>query len=114
MPNRGLNCHCTVCGTSTSAHHMLVYGTAGIVPIAHNSGGPKMDIIVENVGASGAAQRGRVGYLCSSEEEYAQAITEVLAMDQVDRLQIASAARRCSTTSIFSIQSCLLEMMSGP
>ena len=40
---------------------------------------------------------GRVGYLCcSTEEEYAQAITEVLAMDQVDRLQIAAAARRCA------------------
>lgn len=79
-----------------SLEHTLLCGPAGIVPIAHNSGGPRMDIIVEDMGACGAACSGRVGYLCSTEEEYAQAITEVLAMDQIDRLQVAAAARKCA------------------
>lgn len=33
------------------------------------------------------------GYLCQSEEEYANAITEVLQMDQSRRMKIARAAR---------------------
>ena len=69
----------------------------GVVPIANNSGGPQMDIVGDEAEASCASAAGRVGYLCSTLEEYAQAITEVLCMDQVDRLQIAAAARRwCS------------------
>jgi len=34
------------------------------------------------------------GYLCTTEEQYADAITEVLCMDQQDRLKIAAAARQ--------------------
>jgi hypothetical protein len=34
------------------------------------------------------------GYLCSTVEEYAAAIAEVLSMDQVYRLRVAGAARR--------------------
>ena len=34
------------------------------------------------------------GYLCSTEDQYADAITEVLVMDQERRLRIAAAARR--------------------
>ena len=33
------------------------------------------------------------GYLCQSEEEYVNAITEVLQMDQSRRMKIARAAR---------------------
>ena len=62
-----------------------------MVPIAHNSGGPAADIVtLEEV--PGGLQA--TGYLCTSEEEFAAAITDVLAMDQVSRLRLAAAARR--------------------
>ena len=51
----------------------------------------------------------RVGYLCSTVEEYAQAIREVLSMDQVDRMHIAAAARRWSSGHSFVswLQACV-------
>ncbi len=64
----------------------------GVIPIAHNSGGPMMDIVVKD-------SSGMVGYLCESKEEYAQAITEVLSMDQEKRMNIAATARRCAYLS---------------
>jgi alpha-1,2-mannosyltransferase len=72
---------------------MVEYMAAGLVPIAHDSGGPREDIVVpEPGGPSGQGQR--VGWLCSSQEEYAAALTEVLGMEQVARLRVAAAARR--------------------
>jgi hypothetical protein len=35
-----------------------------------------------------------MGYLCDTDEEYANAIMEVLSMDQSRRMEIAAAARR--------------------
>lgn len=59
------------------------------MPIAHNSGGPKLDIL---------ATRGEgmevVGYLCENDGEYAAAIAQVLSMEQGERLKVAAAARR--------------------
>lgn len=66
---------------------------AGVIPIAHNSGGPMMDIVVRD-------SSGMVGYLCESKEEYADAITQVLSMDQEKRMGIAAAARRCAYLSL--------------
>ena len=51
-----------------------------------------MDIVVKD-------SSGMVGYLCESKEEYAQAITEVLSMDQEKRINIAATARRCAYLS---------------
>ena len=64
---------------------------AGVVPIVHNSGGPKADIIKPELMQHGLQP---TGYLCTSQEEYADAITEVLCMDQKHRLKIAAAARQ--------------------
>ncbi|KAK9831961.1 hypothetical protein WJX81_003478 [Elliptochloris bilobata] len=70
---------------------VVQYMAAGVVPIAHNSGGPAADIVtLEEV--PGGLQA--TGYLCASEDEFAAAITDVLAMDQVSRLRLAAAARR--------------------
>lgn len=63
---------------------------AGTVPIAHNSGGPMMDIVVPCFGEEGEA----VGFRCESDEEYAHAMNLVLSMEQSHRLQMAAAARR--------------------
>ena len=88
-----MHCH-------TDINRALSHIHAGVIPIAHNSGGPRDDIVesassvtssIEEAAVSTQAQR---GYLCTTEAEYAQAIAEVLAMDQVSRLRIAAAARK--------------------
>ena len=63
----------------------------GVVPIVHDSGGPKADIVKPEMMQHGWQI---TGYLCSSEEDYAAAITQVLCMEQKDRLKIAAAARQ--------------------
>ena len=72
---------------------VVEYMAAGVVPIAHDSGGPREDIVVPEANRQGGAAQ-RTGYLCASEEEYCEALLEVLSMDQVDRLRVAAAARR--------------------
>lgn len=63
---------------------------AGVVPIVHDSGGPREDIVVPvQIGPDLEI----TGYRCTTEEEFARALVEVLAMDQVRRLRIAAAAR---------------------
>ena len=74
---------------------VVEYMAAGVVPIAHGSGGPKEDIVIPEVddrGGGGATLR--TGYLCRTCEEYTDAIIEVLAMSQLERLEIADAGRR--------------------
>ncbi|XP_076051584.1 ALG11 alpha-1,2-mannosyltransferase [Oratosquilla oratoria] len=58
----------------------------GLVMVAHDSGGPKMDIVVDNDGQ-------RTGYLASDEESYAQAMKEVLEATDFERSVIREAAR---------------------
>ncbi|KAL2927363.1 GDP-Man:Man(3)GlcNAc(2)-PP-Dol alpha-1 2-mannosyltransferase [Bienertia sinuspersici] len=60
---------------------------AGAIPIAHNSAGPKMDIVLEEDGQ-------KTGFLAQSVDEYAEAIIEVLTMPESSRLEIAAAARK--------------------
>ena len=64
---------------------------AGVVPIVHDSGGPQADIVRPELTAVGPQI---TGYRCTTVEEYAEAITTVLCMDQQKRLTIAAAARR--------------------
>jgi alpha-1,2-mannosyltransferase len=61
---------------------------AGVITIAHDSGGPKLDIVVP---ASGPA---KVGFLASTPEQYADAMREVFSgpMDG----QIQERAREAS------------------
>ncbi|XP_042474522.1 GDP-Man:Man(3)GlcNAc(2)-PP-Dol alpha-1,2-mannosyltransferase-like [Zingiber officinale] len=65
---------------------VVEYMAAGVIPIANNSAGPKMDIVVEEDGR-------RTGFLASDKEEYAEAISKVLKMPEPERLAIATAAR---------------------
>lgn len=46
----------------------------GVIPIAHNSGGPRADIVVDVETAEGPQ---RVGYLAETKEEYCAAIKTV-------------------------------------
>ncbi|GAB4846492.1 asparagine-linked glycosylation protein [Ancistrocladus abbreviatus] len=66
---------------------VVEYMAAGAIPIAHNSAGPKMDIVLEEDGQ-------QTGFLARTEEEYADAILQVLRMSEEDRLKIAAAARK--------------------
>ena len=53
---------------------------------AHNSAGPKMDIVLEEDGQ-------QTGFLACSVEEYADAILKIIRMSESERLEMASAAR---------------------
>lgn len=61
--------------------------------MAHDSAGPGMDIVVPPCGVD--PDRG-VGFLCRTEQEYANAMQHLLAMPQEQRLEIAARARRCA------------------
>ncbi|XP_078436209.1 UDP-Glycosyltransferase superfamily protein [Wolffia australiana] len=84
-------------GTAVAGLHSMVdehfgisiveYMAAGAIPIAHNSAGPKMDIVVDEDGQ-------RTGFLAEKTEEYANAILAILQMPETERLAITSAARR--------------------
>jgi hypothetical protein len=68
--------------------------------IAHNSGGPRADIIKTDLG---------LGFLCSSISEYSKTISKIISMNQIERLKITSKARenvieRFSSNEIFSKQ----------
>ncbi|KAG1347869.1 hypothetical protein COCNU_06G016980 [Cocos nucifera] len=66
---------------------VVEYMAAGAIPIAHNSAGPKMDIVREEDGH-------QTGFLASDKEEYADAILKILKMPETERLAIAAAARK--------------------
>ena len=55
---------------------------SGVIPIAHNSGGPKADIVVPAPGPDGPEV---TGFLAETPEDYCDAITRVLVMSQVRR-----------------------------
>jgi len=66
---------------------VVEYMAAGAIPIAHNSAGPKMDIVLEEDGQ-------QTGFLARSVEEYADVILKIVRMPETERLQMAAAARR--------------------
>ena len=67
---------------------------AGAITIAHNSGGPKVDIIGDS---------SSIGFLASSVEEYADAMLQAFTMSDKQRLQMLTGARKAMTK--FSEQS---------
>ncbi|XP_078101374.1 GDP-Man:Man(3)GlcNAc(2)-PP-Dol alpha-1,2-mannosyltransferase-like [Sander vitreus] len=60
---------------------------AGAIVLAHKSGGPKLDIVVEYEG-------GQTGFLADSEDSYAAAMETILALSPSARLEIRQNARR--------------------
>lgn len=55
---------------------------SGLITVAHNSGGPRADIIKKDI-----------GYLCSSTSEYSETIIKIASMPESDRINIANRAR---------------------
>ncbi|KAM3204898.1 GDP-Man:Man(3)GlcNAc(2)-PP-Dol alpha-1,2-mannosyltransferase [Capsicum annuum] len=74
---------------------VVEYMAAGAIPIAHNSAGPRMDIVLPEDGK-------QTGFLAKSVEEFAEAIIEVIKMPENERLEMAAAARK--RASMFSEQ----------
>lgn len=66
---------------------VVEYMAAGAIPIAHNSAGPRMDIVVEQEGR-------KVGFLAASVDEFAAAMMTVLKMPEVQRQEMAALARQ--------------------
>ncbi|KAL9304118.1 hypothetical protein ACSQ67_021381 [Phaseolus vulgaris] len=66
---------------------VVEYMAAGAIPIAHNSAGPKMDIVLDEDGQ-------QTGFLACTVEEYADALVKTVTMPEVERLKMAAAARR--------------------
>ncbi|CAL9179747.1 unnamed protein product [Musa hybrid cultivar] len=71
----------------SNQHFGIRYMASGVVPIAHDSAGPKMDIILNEGGR-------KTGFLASNKEEYTEAILKVIKMPEAERLAIAAAARK--------------------
>ncbi|XP_075707886.1 GDP-Man:Man(3)GlcNAc(2)-PP-Dol alpha-1,2-mannosyltransferase [Rhinoderma darwinii] len=68
---------------------------AGTIILAHNSGGPKLDIVIPYEGHD-------TGFLADTEEGYASAMDRILTLSEDNRLQIRQNARR--SVSRFSDQ----------
>ncbi|CAJ0942424.1 unnamed protein product, partial [Mesorhabditis belari] len=60
---------------------------AGTIMVAHNSGGPLMDIVVPATGNN------RVGYLAATAQEYADQILEIIKLSKEERSAIRERAR---------------------
>jgi hypothetical protein len=72
-----LQCHARQPGSWVNhAAAALLPPGAGVIPIAHNSGGPRADIVVDEDTPAGPQH---TGYLAESVEEYCKAITTVRA-----------------------------------
>jgi alpha-1,2-mannosyltransferase len=66
---------------------------AGLLVVAHNSGGPKSDIVIPYKGQ-------QTGFLAATVEEYAQALYDAVTMAEVDANKIRKAAK--ASTSRFT------------
>lgn len=60
---------------------------AGTVILAHNSGGPKLDIVVPFEGHI-------TGFLAENEDSYAERMAHILSLSPEKRLEIRENARR--------------------
>ncbi|KAJ8331843.1 hypothetical protein BDV3_004640 [Batrachochytrium dendrobatidis] len=65
---------------------IIEYMAAGVIPIAHNSGGPKMDIVKPLSGQS-------TGFLATTAQEYSDLMFNVLTLSSESQLSIQKAAR---------------------
>lgn len=66
---------------------LWVYVTYTLFFSAHNSAGPKVDIVLEEGGE-------QTGFLAQNVQEYADAILKIIRMPESERLKMAEAARQ--------------------
>jgi alpha-1,2-mannosyltransferase len=63
---------------------------AGLIPVVHNSGGPKLDIVVPFEGEP-------IGFHAETDEDYAEAFTKVATMDADQRYAMRLRGRKSTT-----------------
>jgi len=61
---------------------------AGVIVIAHDSGGPRHDIVKD-----AKLPASRAGFLATDDEEYARAMETILSLSETDRAEIRNRAR---------------------
>jgi len=66
---------------------VVEYQAAGLVGVVHNSGGPKMDIVIETEG-------GKTGFHATTVEEFAAAFEEALSMPESEVREVRRRARK--------------------
>ncbi|KAJ3223143.1 asparagine-linked glycosylation protein [Clydaea vesicula] len=79
--------------TMTDEHFgigIIEYMASGVIPLAHDSGGPKSDIVVDYKGE-------KTGYLACTVEEYASGIKTILELSYRERSKIQLNARNLIT-----------------
>jgi len=69
---------------------IVEFMAAGVIPIAHKSGGPKEDIVIDFQGHP-------TGFLAAIEEEYSQQIERILSMNEDRRNEIQKNARKSAS-----------------
>ncbi|KAJ3200753.1 asparagine-linked glycosylation protein [Entophlyctis luteolus] len=79
---------------------IVEYMASGLIAIAHNSGGPKMDIL----STSKNSHNGFTGYLASTKEEYSAAILAAFSLHAKDQMALRQRARN-SVSAKFSTKS---------
>ena len=85
---------------------VVEYMAAGLIPLSHNSGGPKMDIVTP----------GKTGFLAETEEEYAESIYNILSKYHTEEMENIQEQARISTSKysdeqyVIEVQECLKEM----
>ncbi|KAL8740489.1 MAG: hypothetical protein Q9184_008484, partial [Pyrenodesmia sp. 2 TL-2023] len=65
---------------------VVEYMAAGLIPVVNDSGGPKMDIVIE-------WDNEETGFKASNEEEYAAAFSAALGMADRERLSMRRRAQ---------------------
>ena len=65
---------------------VVEFMAAGVIPVAHNSAGPKEDIVIEY-------NKGLTGFLATTAEEFADGFERVLALSEKERRAIQENGR---------------------
>lgn len=71
--------------------NVVEFMAAGAIPLAHRSGGPKMDIVIPVDGE-------QTGFLADDEASYAKAMQDICSLPTEKRVQMAKAARKAVRT----------------
>jgi len=67
---------------------VVEFMAAGVIPLAHKSGGPKLDIVID-------WNQEKTGYLADSVDTYAVALGKIFSMQPGERYEMAVNAREC-------------------
>jgi alpha-1,2-mannosyltransferase len=98
---------------------VVEYMAAGAVPLAHNSAGPRLDIVVpaltaETIPAEGSdGGHGAVGMLAETEQEYADCLHHLLARPALREAMAQRARKRAGMFSIEQFHANFIKAM-GP